>query len=142
MAERHAPLLRLRPSGRALALLNEPDRHRVAVEFSVARLDGGDDDEDGVQDPEDGQENEADQDQAKDRGDDIVDEHGDLEVERFFAVRIDLGRVAALDQPDDERPEQVSGEMEEDAEQGAGVTKRGPSADADDSGGAERRGWE
>jgi hypothetical protein len=45
--------------------LNEPDRHRVAVEFSVARLDGGDDDEDGVQDPEDGEEEEADQDQAK-----------------------------------------------------------------------------
>ena len=45
--------------------MNEPDRHRVAVEFSVAGLDGGDDDEDGVQDPEDNEENEADQDQTK-----------------------------------------------------------------------------
>ncbi len=44
-----------------------------------------------VQDPEDGQENEADQDQAKDRGDQVVDEHRDPEVERFFAVGIDLG---------------------------------------------------
>jgi hypothetical protein len=42
-----------------LALLNESDRHRVAIEFSVAGLDGGDDGEDNVQDPKDGQENEA-----------------------------------------------------------------------------------
>jgi hypothetical protein len=42
-----------------LRLLIEPDRHRVAIEFSVARLDGGDDDEDGVQDPEDGEEKAA-----------------------------------------------------------------------------------
>ena len=79
--------------------VNEPDRHRVAIEFSIARLDGGDDGEDNVQDPKDGQENEADQDQAKDRGDNVVDEHRDLEVERFFAVRIDLGRVAAPNTP-------------------------------------------
>ena len=120
-------------------LLNEPDRHRVAIEFSVARLDGGDDDEDGVQDPKDGQENEADQDEAKDRGDNVVDEHRDLEVERFFAVRIDLGRVVALGQPDDERPEQVAGEMKENAEQSAGVTKRVPSAHVGNGGGAERQ---
>src|SRR5256714_14770417 len=54
---------------RRVDLLNEPDCHRVAVEFSVAGLDGGDDDEDGVQDPEDGEENEADQDQTKNGGD-------------------------------------------------------------------------
>ncbi len=92
-----------------------------------------------VQDPEDGQENEADQDQAKDRGDDVVDEHRDLEVERFFAVRIDLGRIVALHQPDDERPEQVAGEMKKDAEQGAGVTKSVPGSHVGDSGSAERR---
>ena len=34
------------PPGRAL--LDEPDRHRVAVEFSIAGLDGGNDDEGGV----------------------------------------------------------------------------------------------
>src|ERR1700674_4726593 len=101
-------------------LLNESDRHRVAIEFSVAGLDGGDDDEDSVQDPKDGQENEADQDQAKDRGDNVVNEHRDLEVERFLAVRTDLGRAAVLDQPDDERPEQVPGEMNKNAEQSAG----------------------
>ncbi len=57
-------------------------------------------------------------------------------------MRIDLGRVAALDQPDDERPEQVAGDMKEDAEQGAGVTKGVPGAHVGDGGGAERRGWE
>ena len=49
----------LRSTAEALLLLNEPDRHGVAIEFSVARLDGGDDDEDSVQDPKDRQENEA-----------------------------------------------------------------------------------
>jgi hypothetical protein len=60
-------------------------------EFSIAGLDRSDDDEDGVQDPKDPQENEADQNQAKDRGDNVVDEHRDLEIERFFAVRIAAG---------------------------------------------------
>jgi hypothetical protein len=39
---------------------------------AVARLDGGDDDEDGLQDPEDGEEKESHQHQAKDRGDKVV----------------------------------------------------------------------
>ena len=47
-------------------LLDEADRHWVAVEFTVTRFDGGDDDEDGVQDPEDDEENEADQDEKRD----------------------------------------------------------------------------
>ena len=42
----------------------------------------------------------------------------------------------------DERREQVTGEMQEDAEQGAGVTKSVPGADVGDGGGAERGGWE
>ena len=102
-------------------------------------MDGSDDDQDRIQDPKDGQEDEADQDQAKDRGDDVVDEHRDLEVERFFAVRVDLVRVAALGQPDDERPEQVAREMKKDAEQGAGVTKGVPGARVRDDGSGERR---
>src|SRR5205814_8963594 len=122
-----------------IGLLNEPDRHRVAIKFSIARLDGGNDDADGIQDPKDGEKNEADQDEAKDGGDNVVDEHRDLEVERFFAVRVDLGRVAAIDQPDDERFEQVAGGMKENAEQGAGVTKRVPSAHVGEGRGIERR---
>ena len=119
--------------------MNEPDRHRVAIEFSVARLDGGDDGEDNVQDPKDSEKNEADQDEAKDRGDRVVDEHRDLEVERFLSVRVDLGRLVALDQPDNERPEKVAGEMNKNAEQGAGVTKRAPGAHVGEGGDVERR---
>jgi hypothetical protein len=62
------------------------------------------------------EEDEADQDEAKDGGDEVIDEHRDLEIERFLAVGVDFGRIAALDQPDDERPEEVAGEMQEDAE--------------------------
>ena len=47
-------------------LLDEPDRHGVAIKLSVARLDGGDDDEDRVQHPKDRQKGEPDQDQTKD----------------------------------------------------------------------------
>ena len=72
---------------------------------------------------------EADQDQAKDRGDDVVDEHRDLEVERFLAVRVDLGRFVTLGHPNEEGPEKVAGEMKQNAEQGTGVTKRVPGAD-------------
>ena len=118
--------------GWALVLRNETDRHGVAIEFSIAGLDRSDDDKDGIQDPKDRQENEADQDQAEDCSDDVVDEHRDLEVERFLAVRIDFGRVAALGQPDDERPEQVAREMKKDAEQGTGMTKDVPGTDVGD----------
>ncbi len=45
-----------KPLMEPVRLLNEPDRHQVAIEIRVARLDRGDDDEDGVQDPKDGEE--------------------------------------------------------------------------------------
>ena len=108
--------------------MKKPDGHRIPVEFAFTGLDGSDDDEDGVQDPEDGEKDEADQDQAKDGGDGVVNEHGDLKIERFLAVRVDLGGVATLDQPDNQGPEKVTGEMKEDAEQGAGMTERAPGA--------------
>jgi hypothetical protein len=109
------------------------------IEFSVGGLDGGDDYEDGVQEPENREENEADQDQAKDCGDGVVDEHRDLKVDRFFAVRVELGRVVPLGQPDDQRRNEVTGEMKENAEQGAGVAKRGPRAHVRRCGGASRQ---
>jgi len=40
--------------------LDESDCYRVAIEFSIARPDGGDDDEDRVQHPKDGQKSEPD----------------------------------------------------------------------------------
>ena len=121
------------------ALLNESNCHRIPVEFSLTCLNGGDDDKDRVQHPKSRQKKEPDQDKAKDRGDEVVDEHRDLEVERFFAVRIDLGRVATLGQPDNERSEQVPGEMEKNAEQRAGVTQNVPGADIRGGNGGGRR---
>jgi hypothetical protein len=44
-------------------------------------------------------------------------------------VGIDLGRITAFHQPDDQRTENVPEKMEEHAEQRAGVTENGPSAD-------------
>jgi hypothetical protein len=43
--------------------------------------------------------------------------------------RVDLGRLVALDQPNNEGWKQVPGEMKKDAEQRAGVAERAPSAD-------------
>jgi hypothetical protein len=62
-----------------------------------------------------------------------------LEVERFFAVRIDLGGIVAFGQPDDERPKQVAGEMKEDAAQGSEVAKDVPGAHVGNGGSADRQ---
>ena len=43
-------------------------------------------------------------------------------------MSVDLGRIAAFEQPDDERPKDVAEEMKEESEQGAGVTKDTPGA--------------
>jgi hypothetical protein len=94
-------------------LLDEPDRHWVAVEFPVAGLDGGDDDEDRVQEPEHCEGNEADQNKTEDRGNGVVDQHRDLEVDRFLAVRVELGRFGAFNQPQNERREEVARKVKE-----------------------------
>ena len=121
--------------------MDEPDRHRIAVELSLARLDCGDDDEDGVQHPKDSESDEADQDKAENCGDEIVNEHRDLEIERFLAMSINLRGIAALDQPNDERSEQVTREMKQDPEQGAGVAERSPGAHIGEGRGGRKRRW-
>ena len=83
-------------------------------------------------DPEQDQNRNADQDDAKDARDRVVDQHRELEIQRLFAVRVDLGRIAPFDQPDDERTEDVAEKMKEDAEQRAGVTENSPGADIAD----------
>ena len=123
-----------------LSLLDEPDGHRVAVELAVARMDRGDDYQDSVQDPKDSEEDKTNQDQAENCGDEVVDEHRDLEIERFLAMSIDLGRIASLDQPNQQRPEQVTREMEQDTEQCAGVAERSPGAYIGQRG-SDRKGW-
>ena len=80
--------------------LNKADGDRVTIKFSVACLDGSDNHQNGVQDPENCEEKEANQHETENCGDGVVDEHRDLEVDRFFAVGVELGRVVALGQPD------------------------------------------
>ena len=46
-------------------LLDKSNCYRVAIEFSIARLDGRDDDKNHIQRPKDRQKSEPDQDQAK-----------------------------------------------------------------------------
>jgi hypothetical protein len=56
-------------------------------------------------------------------------------------VGVDLGRLVAFDQPNDERRKQVPGEMKKDAEQRAGVDESVPSADICDGVDVDGRGW-
>jgi hypothetical protein len=63
-----------------------------------------------------------------------LDQHRDLEVDGFLAVRVELGGFVAFYQSEDERREEVAGEMEKDPEQGAGVDARAPGAHVRDGG--------
>lgn len=51
------------------------------------------------------------QDETKDFGDDVVDQHRDLRVERFFPGRVNFGRIIAFQQPDNERTKKMTKEM-------------------------------
>src|ERR1700737_4744494 len=85
------------------SLLNQPKVQRITIELSFARLNRCDNDQNQVQKMQNKQKRKPDQDQAKNTGHDVVDQHRNLKIERFFSMRIDLRRIAALGQPDDER---------------------------------------
>ena len=96
-------------------LLQESDGERVFVFLAVARFDRADDHEDDPRHPNGGgQKVEEDPDQEnKQHGADRegradVDGKADLEIQHFFADAVEIGAVAALDQPEDEGPEDVS----------------------------------
>ena len=73
-----------------LELLNESDSHRIAVGFSLAGLDGGDDSEDDFNDYESHDRGNADDctdtRHDEDAGNEEIDEEGDLEVEGLFGL--------------------------------------------------------
>ena len=78
---------------------------------------------------------------SKRRGDGVIDQHRDLEIERFLAVGVDLGRVAALTSQTMSGPKTWPGNGRT-AEQGAGVAERIPGADVRERRGrGRRRGW-
>ena len=86
-----------------LPLLDQSDRERVLIKLPFAGFNRCDDDQHGVQNPERYQDWNPDQKDAKNRGDRVVNQHRDLEVQRFLSVRVDLRRVAAFYQPYDKR---------------------------------------
>jgi hypothetical protein len=67
-----------------------------------------DDHQDDVEHVQNRKHDESDKNQAENAGDETVNHHRDLEVQRFLSVRIDLGGISAFHQPDDERPADVA----------------------------------
>lgn len=117
----------------AQRLLDQPNRQRIAIEFSFTRFyrrDDHQDDVDQIQHAKEWKEKETDQDEHKDKADnpeeDGVDQHRDLKVKRFLALIIYLRCVVALQQPDDQGPNNVPHRRNDQAGESAGVAKHRP----------------
>jgi hypothetical protein len=78
---------------------------------------------------EDEKQGKSDEDETKHTCHDIVDKHRDLEVERFFAVFVDLWRIGTLGQPHNQRSEDVKGPRNYKSEQRARVAEHAPGPD-------------
>ncbi len=104
-------------------LLNQTDRDWIAVEFPFARLNGGDDHQDQIQNVQYAKDHKPDQHQTKHTSDQIIDQHGDLKIERLFSMLVDFRRLAALGQPNNQRAKDVPRPWHEEADQRAGVAK-------------------
>ena len=120
-------------------LFDQPDRERIPIELSFAGLNRCDDDQHGVRHPERYQDWNSDQEDAENRGDRVVNQHRDLEIERFLSVRVDLRGVAAFYQPDSKRAENVTQKVKEQSEQCAGVAQDAPRSNVRGSGWSRRR---
>jgi hypothetical protein len=139
-----------RPPGRSIldfarddatASLNESDRERILIKLSLAGLNRRDDHQHGVQHPEGYQDWNPDQENAEDRGDRVINQHRDLEIQRFLSMRVDLRRVAAFHKPDNKRTENVTQKVKEQSEQCAGVAQDAPRSNIRRSGWSRRRLW-
>ena len=89
-------------------LLQETDGERVFVFLAIAGADRGDNHEDNPENEDHRQDEEADEDKTKDAGHGGVDGVGDLEIQHFFAGAIEERAFRALDQPKDERSDDVA----------------------------------
>lgn len=89
-------------------LLQDTDGQRVAVFFAVAGFDRGDDHENDPEDENHREDEQSDEDEAKDAGHGRVDGVADLEVEDFLAGAVEERALGALDQPEDERGDDVA----------------------------------
>jgi len=83
--------------------LDQSDRERIPIKLPLAGPNRRDDDEDRIQDPKRDQNRNAYEDDEENESNYIVNQHRDLEIQRFLSVRVDLRRVAAFYQPYDKR---------------------------------------
>jgi len=90
----------------ARRLCYEPDGEGILIELSFAGSHRSDNDEHDVRHPERDQNRDADQNKAEYECDGVIDQHRDLEIERFFSMRVDFSRIAAFDQPNNQRAEE------------------------------------
>lgn len=79
--------------------IDESNGKGIAIELSLTGFYRGYDDKDRVQHPEADQNWNAYEHGAQNRRDRVINQHRDLEIERFFSVRVNLGRVATLHEP-------------------------------------------
>src|SRR6476660_9565375 len=122
-------------------LFDQSDRERILIKLSFAGLNRCDDDQHGVRHPERYQDWNPDQEDAENRGDSVVDQHRDLEIQRFLSVRVDLSRVAAFYQPDGKWAENVTQKVKEQSKQCAGVAQDTPRSNIRGSGWSLLRLW-
>jgi len=97
-------------------LIDETNCKGIAIELPLARFHGRDDNQHGVQYPEGDQNRNANEHDAKNRGDRIVNQHRDLKVERFFSMCVDLRRVAAFHEPNDQRSPNMAQDVKKQSE--------------------------
>src|ERR1700730_10894613 len=108
---------------------DQADGQRIAIELAFAGLNRRDDDEHNVENVKQKENEKSDEDETENSGDDIVNQHRQLKVDRLFAVRIDFGRIRAFGQPDNQRPNNVTGPWHEKSGQCGGMRQNGPSPD-------------
>ena len=125
----------------ATASLDESDRERVLIQLSFAGLNRCNDDQHGVQHPQRYQDWNPDKKDAENQGDRVINQHRDLEIQRFLSMRVDLRRVAAFYKPDDKGTENVTQKVKEQSEQCAGVAQDAPGSNIRGSGWSRRRLW-
>jgi hypothetical protein len=107
---------------------DEPDRERVLIEFTVARLHRGDDDEDQVGCQNHWKKDNANEDEDAKAGHDRVNRHGNLEVQSFLSMRIDGWNILLLDQPKDQGSENVAKRNADESRQRCQMAKNVPRA--------------
>ena len=126
-------------ASRASNLLQQPNGEGIFVVLAVAGLHCGENHEDDPGDPDGGGEEveqdpdeEDEQHRADGNGQADIDGEADLEIQHFLADAVEVGTVAALDQPEHQRAENVSVEREHEPakaekmhDDGEGVVGRG-----------------